>query len=280
MESVAIYSDADAGGGHVRAADVAVRIGPAPAAESYLRDRCGRRGGDRDGRRCRPSGLRLPRRAGRLRRRGRGGRPDLHRPGLGHDRPARRQARGASRRRSRSEYRSCRAPSRPPPWTGPTNWPPSSAEADRVGYPLLVKAAAGGGGRGMRRVERPADLPAALAAGAHESAAAFGDGRVYLEREVLPARHIEVQLLGDAAGSGRRGRRAGLLDPAASPEARRGGSGSRAWRRPSVGRSTSTRSGSGRRPVSAMPPRPSSSATPRGGSGSSRSTPASRSSTR
>ena len=52
----------------------------------------------------------------------------------------------------------------------------------------------------MRRVERPADLPAALAAGASEAAAAFGDGSVYLEREIRPARHIEVQLLGDADG--------------------------------------------------------------------------------
>jgi acetyl/propionyl-CoA carboxylase alpha subunit len=75
------------------------------------------------------------------------------------------------------------------------------AEAERIGLPLLVKAAAGGGGRGMRRVERLADLPAALAAGSAEAASAFGDGSVYIEREVRPARHIEVQLLGDGHGS-------------------------------------------------------------------------------
>ena len=73
--------------------------------------------------------------------------------------------------------------------------------AERIGFPLLVKAAAGGGGRGMRRVTDPADLPAALAAGSAEARAAFGDGSVYLEREIQPARHIEVQLLGDVDGT-------------------------------------------------------------------------------
>ncbi|MFL5707519.1 MAG: acetyl/propionyl/methylcrotonyl-CoA carboxylase subunit alpha, partial [Chloroflexota bacterium] len=74
------------------------------------------------------------------------------------------------------------------------------AEAERIGFPVMVKAAAGGGGRGMRLVATPTELPAALAAGSTEAAAAFGDGSVYLERVIRPARHIEVQLLGDASG--------------------------------------------------------------------------------
>ena len=74
------------------------------------------------------------------------------------------------------------------------------AEAEAIGFPLLVKAAAGGGGRGMRRVVSAVDLPAALAGGSREAASAFGDGSVYLEREIVPARHIEVQLLGDETG--------------------------------------------------------------------------------
>ena len=74
-------------------------------------------------------------------------------------------------------------------------------DAEGVGLPLLVKAAAGGGGRGMRRVERINDLPTALLEGSREATAAFGDGRVYLEREIRPARHIEVQLLGDVDGA-------------------------------------------------------------------------------
>src|SRR5262249_16538151 len=70
-----------------------------------------------------------------------------------------------------------------------------------VGYPLLVKAAAGGGGRGMRRVDDPADLDAAVTSAAREAAAAFGDGAVYLEHYLEGARHIEVQLLGDDQGT-------------------------------------------------------------------------------
>ena len=88
----------------------------------------------------------------------------------------------------------------PAPVDGPDALPAILAAAEEIGFPLLVKAAAGGGGRGMRRVESAADLPEALTAAAAEAAAAFGDGAVYLEREVRPARHIEVQLLGDVTG--------------------------------------------------------------------------------
>jgi acetyl/propionyl-CoA carboxylase alpha subunit len=69
-----------------------------------------------------------------------------------------------------------------------------------LGFPVMLKAAAGGGGRGMRRVDREADLAAALTAAQREAAAAFGDGTIYVERLVAPARHVEVQLLGDRHG--------------------------------------------------------------------------------
>ncbi len=75
-----------------------------------------------------------------------------------------------------------------------------TAEAERVGYPLLVKAAAGGGGRGMRAVESEDDLAAAIAAARREAQAAFGDDRVYLEHVVSGARHVEVQILADSGG--------------------------------------------------------------------------------
>jgi acetyl-CoA carboxylase biotin carboxylase subunit len=71
------------------------------------------------------------------------------------------------------------------------------ALAGRIGYPVLVKAAGGGGGRGLRVVRDAADLEHAVAVASAEAQAAFGDPRVYLERYVSPARHVEVQLLGD-----------------------------------------------------------------------------------
>ena len=100
----------------------------------------------------------------------------------------------------RSASRPCPERSTPRRSIDPTPCRRILADAERIGFPLLVKAAAGGGGRGMRRVERAADLPEALTAAATEAASAFGDGAVYLEREIQPARHIEVQLLGDETG--------------------------------------------------------------------------------
>ena len=73
-------------------------------------------------------------------------------------------------------------------------------DADSVGYPILVKAAAGGGGKGMRIVTEPAQLEEAIAAARREAASGFGDDRVFLERYVERARHIEIQILGDAHG--------------------------------------------------------------------------------
>ena len=75
-------------------------------------------------------------------------------------------------------------------------------EAERLGMPLLVKAAAGGGGRGMRAVDHPDGLRDAIAAARREAAAAFADDRVFLERRVPAARHVEVQVLCDAHGAG------------------------------------------------------------------------------
>jgi acetyl-CoA carboxylase biotin carboxylase subunit len=74
------------------------------------------------------------------------------------------------------------------------------ADAGGVGYPLLVKAAAGGGGKGMRVVRSPGELAEAVAAAGREAASSFGDDRVFLERYVERARHVEIQILGDAHG--------------------------------------------------------------------------------
>ncbi|WP_411285954.1 pyruvate carboxylase [Lapillicoccus sp.] len=75
------------------------------------------------------------------------------------------------------------------------------ASADQVGYPLFVKAVAGGGGRGMRRVERAQDLGEALDAAMREAESAFGDATVFLEEAVVSPRHIEVQILADGLGN-------------------------------------------------------------------------------
>ncbi len=74
-------------------------------------------------------------------------------------------------------------------------------EAKRIGYPLLIKAAGGGGGKGIRQVDDSSSLVAAWERTRSEASSAFGDGRVYLERFVSPARHIEVQIVGDGTGN-------------------------------------------------------------------------------
>ena len=76
-----------------------------------------------------------------------------------------------------------------------------ATKASEIGFPLFVKAVAGGGGRGMRRVAEEKDLAAALAEASREADAAFGDARVFLEQAVLRPRHIEVQILADGAGN-------------------------------------------------------------------------------
>ena len=199
IETVAVYSDADAGALHVRLADQAVRIGPAPASESYLLIDA-------------IVATALSRRC------------DAVHPGYGFlaersnfaaavvaaglvfvgPSPAVIVALG-DKLQARQTARDAGVPIvpgtlQPVQVERPDQVGAIVAEANEVGFPLLVKAAAGGGGRGMRRVLTANELPAALAGGSREAADAFGDGSVYLEREIAPARHIEVQLLGDVNG--------------------------------------------------------------------------------
>ncbi|MDR7419291.1 MAG: acetyl-CoA carboxylase biotin carboxylase subunit [Armatimonadota bacterium] len=86
--------------------------------------------------------------------------------------------------------------------TGPVANEDAARQVSRAtGYPLIIKAAAGGGGRGMRVVHTPEDLAGALATAQREAEAAFGDGRVYLEKYIEEPRHVEVQVLADAHGT-------------------------------------------------------------------------------
>jgi acetyl-CoA carboxylase biotin carboxylase subunit len=73
--------------------------------------------------------------------------------------------------------------------------------AERIGYPVMIKAAAGGGGRGIRLIERPEDLPGAAARAMQEAAAAFGNPAIYVEKNLKRVRHIEVQVIGDRYGN-------------------------------------------------------------------------------
>ena len=90
-----------------------------------------------------------------------------------------------------------------PGWAGDleTDYKVIEKEADKIGYPLLVKAAAGGGGKGMRRVDDRAALKSALEAAGREAKKAFGDARVFLEKYITRPRHIEFQIFGDSHGN-------------------------------------------------------------------------------
>jgi acetyl/propionyl-CoA carboxylase alpha subunit len=200
IETVAVFSDADADALHVRSADASVRLGPAPAAESYLLgDAIVEAAAQTGAKAIHPGYGFLSERASFARAVTDAGlafvgpRPDAI-EALGDKLTARRTAQAAG------------VPVVPGTFEGlavdrPDGVAAIVTAAEEIGFPLFVKASAGGGGRGMRRVATPMELPAALAAGSAEAAAAFGDGSVYLEREVRPARHIEVQLLGDADGT-------------------------------------------------------------------------------
>ena len=200
LESVAVYSDADAKALHVRLADSAVHLGAAPPSESYLRidgilESAAATGADaihpgygflaehaEFARRVRDAGLTYVGPAAEAIE------------ALGDKLHARRLARNAG-------VPVVPGTLEPAEIDRPDQLDAIVRDAEGLGLPLLVKAAAGGGGRGMRRVERINDLPTALLEGSREAMAAFGDGRVYLEREIRPARHIEVQLLGDVDGA-------------------------------------------------------------------------------
>jgi acetyl/propionyl-CoA carboxylase alpha subunit len=200
VEAVAVYSDADAAAAHVRAADQAIRIGPPPPTESYLRiDAVVKAAVDSGAEAVHPGyGFLSEREAFARAVEDAGlawiGPPPTAIAALGDKLAARRAARSAGVPHVPGTLE-------PAPVDRPDELDTLLAAAREIGYPLLVKAAAGGGGRGMRRVAEESDLPGALLAGSREAASAFGDGAVYVEREILPARHVEVQLLGDAMGT-------------------------------------------------------------------------------
>ncbi|MDR7481520.1 MAG: biotin carboxylase N-terminal domain-containing protein [Armatimonadota bacterium] len=193
VRAVAVYSEADAATPHVALADEAIPIGPAEPARSYL-----------DGARL----IDAARRAG----------AEAVHPGYGFlaedagfaracadaglvfiGPPAEVIARFGDKTAARRLATEAGVPVVPGVEEAPDDGALWDAAA-RLGFPLLVKAAAGGGGRGMRVVHRPDDLPAAVAAARREARAAFGSDAVFLERLLERWRHVEVQVLADAHG--------------------------------------------------------------------------------
>ncbi len=194
LRTVAVYSDPDRTALHVRYADEAYHIGPAPATESYLN--IGRI-------------IEVAKQAG----------ADAIHPGYGFlaenadfaqacldagiafigPPPSAIRAMG-DKVQARKTMQAAGVPV-VPGTSEDIDDAEAIAAAQEIGFPVMIKAAAGGGGKGMRIVHNAEELPRALAAARREAQAAFGDGRVYLEKVITPARHVEIQILADQHGN-------------------------------------------------------------------------------
>jgi acetyl-CoA carboxylase, biotin carboxylase subunit len=198
VRTVAVYSEADKSAVHVRMADEAVAIGPAPARESYLVadkivDALEKTGADA----VHPGYGFLSENAAFAEAVAAAGATFIGPP------PAAIRAMGG-KTAARALMQAAGVPVVPGDngegGKGFPNADVAKAAAARVGYPVMLKAAAGGGGRGMRLVDSEDKLEAALAGAQREALAAFGDGTVYLEKAIVRPRHIEIQVFGDEHG--------------------------------------------------------------------------------
>jgi 3-methylcrotonyl-CoA carboxylase alpha subunit len=195
IRTVAVHSDADTDALHVRLADSAVRIGPAPARESYLRaDRIIAAALATDAQTIHPGYGFLSERLDLI--------AACEANGIVFIGPssAAIDAMG-DKIRSKQIARDAGVPG-VPGYDGADQSPDVlRTEALRVGLPVMVKASAGGGGKGIRKVEDEAELDGAIVAAAREAQAAFGDGRLLIEKFVTRPRHVEVQVAGDRHGN-------------------------------------------------------------------------------
>jgi acetyl-CoA carboxylase biotin carboxylase subunit len=198
LRTVAVYSDCDRDAQHVCDADQAVHIGASPAVESYLRidrliDAANATGADA----VHPGYGFLAENAAFARACGEAGLTFI-----GPTPEA--IALMGSKTAARAVATQAGVPVVPGTHTSFANIATDDeiwAEAERIGFPLLVKAVAGGGGKGMRLVETPGSLPGAVRAARSEAGSAFGDTSVYLERRLERPRHVEIQVLGDQYGT-------------------------------------------------------------------------------
>ena len=192
IEAVAVYSTADAGALHTRLADRAVCIGPPSATESYLNIRSVVAAGETTGCEAVHPGW------GFLAEN-----PELVRACEDNDLvfvgpDADVMSRMGDKVEAKRELADAGVPL--VPGTEAVRGEEASGAAAEIGYPVLLKASAGGGGKGMRAVDSPDDLVAAFERASAEALAAFGDGSIYLEKLITPARHVEIQVLCDADG--------------------------------------------------------------------------------
>ncbi|MEQ8602674.1 MAG: acetyl/propionyl/methylcrotonyl-CoA carboxylase subunit alpha [Marivibrio sp.] len=195
VAAVAVYSDADAEAQHVKLADEAIHIGAAPARESYLLaerivEACKRTGAEA----VHPGYGFLSENAGFA--------DALEAAGIAFIGPPADAIRAMG---SKSEAKALMDRAGVPLVPGYHGAEQDAdflqGEAERIGYPLLIKASAGGGGKGMRLVERSADFADALASCKREASASFGDDHVLIERFVTRPRHIEMQVFADGRGN-------------------------------------------------------------------------------
>ena len=191
VATVAVYSDADAGAPHVRACDEAVRIGTAAPAESYLRidrliDAAQKTGAEA----VHPGYGFLSENADF---------PDaIEKAGAVFIGPTAKTIRAmGSKSAAKDLMEKAGVPTTPGYQGTDQSLAVFKKEAKRIGYPVLLKATAGGGGKGMRMVAKEAELADALAAAQREAKSAFGDDRVLVEKYLSRARHLEVQIFGD-----------------------------------------------------------------------------------
>jgi len=193
--SVAVYSDADAGARHVREADVAIRLGPAPPAESYLNTGRILAAADRSGAQAVHPGYGfLAENAAFARSCADAGLVFIGPP------PAAIEAMG-DKIRAKATVAAAGVPVVPGAGQPGMTDAELTEAAAAVGFPLLIKPSAGGGGKGMRLVRSAPDLGAAFAGARREARAAFGDETLLLERYIERPRHIEIQVLADTHGT-------------------------------------------------------------------------------
>ncbi|MBI5030200.1 MAG: acetyl-CoA carboxylase biotin carboxylase subunit [Chloroflexi bacterium] len=193
IQTVAIYSEADKDARHVKMADEALRVGPAPASESYLSIECVIDTARKSGAQAihpgygflseNPTFAQAVQDAGII--------------FIGPSAQAIRAMGDKAEARARMQARGVPIV---PGFQDANDDAALVRAADKIGYPVLVKAAAGGGGKAMHVVESPDDLLDALAAAHREAQNAFGDARLFLEKYIRNARHIEFQILADTHG--------------------------------------------------------------------------------